>query len=278
MALPHFDLPERDIPLQLIWPVAGNPVAMLSFETPQQWRAFVAEMALDPAIPDPTRLKFERALKLFLLGWLDADLMKGAELIALTALELALKDQYGRAVPPISARKVKPGSADPMMANSPRHSFKALLRHMVEKDRLTDDLIPMIVRCGGKATGQLIGEVHPTLDERRNAMAHGDPFDGMPTSGLVELVRDLITYAYRGHLADKALASGEPPSVHPACNKPFVSIRGVWKHSGVPKACRPLLLHALQAGSDDIGPFVIGSEQLAMSSSEPVRERLRHHA
>ncbi|WP_333885786.1 hypothetical protein [Sphingobium yanoikuyae] len=40
----------------------------------------------------------------------------------------------------------------------------------------------------------------PTLDERRNALAHGDPFDGMPTSGLVELVRDLISFAYRDRL------------------------------------------------------------------------------
>ncbi|MFT9001088.1 MAG: hypothetical protein ABF976_15380 [Acetobacter syzygii] len=34
-----------------------------------------------------------------------------------------------------------------------------------------------------------------TLAERRNALAHGDPFDGFPTSGLLGLVRDLINYA-----------------------------------------------------------------------------------
>jgi hypothetical protein len=28
-------------------------------------------------------------------------------------------------------------------------------------------------------------------------MAHGDPFDGLPVGGLLELVRDLIGYAYR---------------------------------------------------------------------------------
>ncbi|WP_323810759.1 hypothetical protein [Sphingobium baderi] len=120
MALPHFDLPERKIPLQLVWPIAGNPVAMLSFDSPEQLRAFVAGMALEPAIPDSTRLKFERALKLFLLGWLDTDLQKGAELIALTALELALKNQYGRVVPPLSGKKIKPGSLEAMMAPRPR--------------------------------------------------------------------------------------------------------------------------------------------------------------
>lgn len=50
----------------------------------------------------------------------------------------------------------------------------------------------MIARCGGTAIDQLSGETKPTLDERRNALTHGDPFDGLPTSGLVELVRDLI--------------------------------------------------------------------------------------
>lgn len=60
----------------------------------------------------------------------------------------------------------------------------------------------MVVRCGGSAVGQLIGDVHPTLAERRNAMAHGGPFDGLPTGGLLKLVRDLINYAYRDYVAE----------------------------------------------------------------------------
>lgn len=200
MPLPDFDLPDRSLPLELIWPAVGNPVAILRFERPTQWREFVASMALDAAIPDIVCLKFERALKLFLLGWLDADLLKGAELVALTALELALRDQYGKIVAPIASRKIKPGSPEAMMVPAPRYSFKALLRYMVEGDGLTDDALPMIVRCRGTAIGQLTGSMKPTLDERRNALAHGDPFDGMPTSGLVELVRDLISFAYRDRL------------------------------------------------------------------------------
>jgi hypothetical protein len=93
-----------------------------------------------------------------------------------------------------------------MMAAIPRYSLKALLRHLVEQEGLTDDKIPMIVRCGGTAIGQLIGQTKPTLDDRRNAMAHGDPFDGLPVSGLVELVRDLIMFAYRRYLADAPAA------------------------------------------------------------------------
>lgn len=62
----------------------------------------------------------------------------------------------------------------------------------------------MSVRCGGKAIGQLTGETEPALADRRNKLAHGDPFDGIPTGGLLELVRDLINYAYRGIIAEGA--------------------------------------------------------------------------
>ena len=88
------------------------------------------------------------------------------------------------------------------MAQPIRYSFKALLRHLVDKEGQPDAEIPMIARCGGTAIGQLNGETKPTLEDRRNAMAHGDPFDGTLTSGLIELVRDLIIFAYRDYLAE----------------------------------------------------------------------------
>lgn len=50
--------------------------------------------------------------------------------------------------------------------------------------------------------GYLTGEVRPTLAERRNALAHGDTFEGLPTGSLLELVRDLITFAYRGYIGE----------------------------------------------------------------------------
>lgn len=202
MSMPTFDLPPRSHPLVLMWPVPGKPSAMLRFEHPDDWRGFVTSLSLDPRIPDIVRLKFERAQKLFLLGWLDADLIKGAELVALTTLELALRDRFGSVVRPLKMKKVEPSSPRSLMAAAPRYSFDALLRHMVDKEGLTDAQIPMIARCGGTAIGQLTGETTPTLAERRNAMAHGDPFDGMPTSGLLELVRDLIMFAYRSYLAE----------------------------------------------------------------------------
>ncbi|MBS2127077.1 hypothetical protein KEX41_02265 [Burkholderia thailandensis] len=45
-----------------------------------------------------------------------------------------------------------------------------------------------------------------TLAGIRNSLAHGDPFDGLPWGGLLELVRDLIEYAYRSYLLEIKLA------------------------------------------------------------------------
>lgn len=163
------------------------PGGLLQFDDDSQWRAFIASLDLDPLIPRIVRTKYARAQKLYLLGWIDLDLVKAGELVALTALELALKDRYGGTLP------------------GKRKDFATLLRHMVEADGLSDAQIPMIARCGGTAIGQLTGVAKPTLAERRNALARGDPFDGLPTGGLLELVRDLIAFAYRHYLAEVRL-------------------------------------------------------------------------
>ena len=156
-------------------------------------------MALDPLIPSVVRLKFQRALKLHYLAWIDGDLIKAGELVALTALELALNDRYGGQVAGRPKKKLKAGQTPSLTDKPPQRSFAALLKHMVDGDGLTDVDIPMIARCGGTAVGQLTGTTKPTLADRRNALAHGDPFDGLPTSGLIELVRDLIDFAYRDY-------------------------------------------------------------------------------
>lgn len=186
MDLAFVDLPPREAALVLPWPDPCAPGGLVVFETADAWRAAVAALSLSSAIPDVVRLKYARAQKLYLLGWIDIDLIKAGELVALTALELAVMDRYGRAFP------------------KKQRSLAALLKHMVDGDGLTDTAIPMVVRCRGTAMGQLTGETKPSLAERRNRAAHGDPFDGMPVGGLVELVRDLITYAYRDMIAEAA--------------------------------------------------------------------------
>jgi len=170
----------------LAWPTQGNPGGFIRFEKAADWRVFVENLGIDPLIPEIVRAKFARAQTLYLLGWVDFGLVKAGELAALIALELAVMDRYGRRMP------------------KKRRSFASLLKYMVESDELTDTQIPMVVRCGGTALGQLTGETHPTLAERRNLLAHGDPFDGLPTGGLLELVRDLINFVYRDYIAEAA--------------------------------------------------------------------------
>lgn len=180
----HIALTDRAEPVVLAWPTPGNPGGFVRFENAAEWRNFVEGLGIDPRIPDIVRTKFARAQTLYLLGWIDFSLVKAGELAALIALELAVMDRYGGQ---ISKRK---------------GSFAVLLKHMVEADGLTDAQIPMLTRCGGTAVGQLTGETHPTLAERRNTLAHGDPFEGLPMGGLLELVRDLINFAYRDYIAE----------------------------------------------------------------------------
>jgi hypothetical protein len=180
----HIALSDRDEPVYLAWPTQGNMGGIIRFEMAADWRTFIEGLAIDARIPNIVRAKFSRAQTLYLLGWIDFSVLKAGELAALIALELALMDRYGGRV------------------SKNKRSFAALLKFMVDSDGLTDPQIPMAVRCGGTAIGQLTGESRPTLSERRNALAHGDPFDGLPTGGLLELVRDLINYAYRHHVTE----------------------------------------------------------------------------
>jgi hypothetical protein len=49
-------------------------------------------------------------------------------------------------------------------------------------------------------------------------MAHGDPFDGLPVGGLIELVRDLITFAYRNFIAGSGSNNGMTLLRSETCN------------------------------------------------------------
>lgn len=168
-------------PLVLPWPLPGNPGGFVSFANFAEWREFVMKLSLRGSIPDIVSAKFERAQKLHVLAWIDFDLIKAGELVALTTLELALTDRYGP-----KARKQYGNTA-----------FAHLLRFLPEHDGLTDDKVAMIRRCGGTVIDLLSGTRQPNLAEIRNDLAHGYPFDGFPWAGLLELVRDLIEYAYR---------------------------------------------------------------------------------
>ncbi|HME27575.1 MAG TPA: hypothetical protein VKI44_40680 [Acetobacteraceae bacterium] len=193
-------------PLTLPWPMPGNLGGWVSFNTFAEWRAFMLQFGLHGGIPDIVTAKFARAHKLHLLAWVDFDLIKAGELVALTTLELAVTDCYGikerdrrRRLIDEKAKQKKRVPTDREERWAEQLPLADLLKFMVTHDGLTDDQVPMNRRCGPAATvvKRLTGEVRPSLAEIRNKLAHGYPFDGWPQSGLLELVRDLIEYAYR---------------------------------------------------------------------------------
>ena len=167
---------------------------MVSFSNYAEWQDFFLGLDLAQGAPAIVTAKYNRALKLHLLSWIDIDIIKAGEITALTTLELALKDRYGDKL-----RKDRNGNI----------SFNRLLRYMVERDDLTDEKLKICRRCGlGSVVKRLTGENEPSLADIRNNLAHGYPFDGLPQSGLLEVVRDLIEYAYRHMIV-------EHPTQHP---------------------------------------------------------------
>ena len=183
-------------PRTIIWPMPGRLDAMIPFETYIEWQTFFLRFGLRPGIPAIVPAKYDCALKLHLLAWIDSDIIKAGEIAALTTLELRLRDRYG----------------DKVRDKRGKISFNRLLRYMVEFDGLSDEQLPMQQRCGlGSIVKRIIGEPkptradirrNPTLADIRNDLAHGFPFDGLPWAGLLEAVHDLIEYAYRGMIAE----------------------------------------------------------------------------
>jgi hypothetical protein len=171
-----------DIPLAIPWPMPGDLGGFVTFARFEEWQEFVLGLGLRRNVPEIVAAKFERAQKLFLLAWIDIDLIKAGEPVALTALELALTDRYG----------------DKVRDKQGRIYFSRLLRYLPTHDGLTDDKVRMNIRChGGSVVDLLTGKRKPSLVDIRNGLAHGYPFDGLPWAGLLELVRDLTEHAYR---------------------------------------------------------------------------------
>ncbi len=198
----------------LPWPTKGNPGGFMSFKSYDEWQAFILNLNLRPGLPEIVVHKFERGIKLHLLAWTDMDLIKAGELVAMTALELVVKDQYlHKAVVPrreAVIRKAKKERREPYkyeMERADQVPLFDLLKFMVDHDHLTDHKLPIYRRAGaGSVVAGLTGDVKPGLSGIRNRLAHGHPFDTLPWAGLLEVVRDLIEYAYRDWPGEAAAA------------------------------------------------------------------------
>lgn len=184
-------------PRWLPWPLAGNPGGQVAFPSYADWRDFFLQFDLHPAVPEIVKAKFTRAMKLHLLAWIDADLIKAGELVAWTVLELALTDVYRGEI--MAKRRVIAASEGKKPYE--KVTLFELLRYMEHNDGLTDAEIPLIQKTGGSVIDRLTGKHQPALNQLRNELAHGYPFDGFPQSGLIELLRDLIEYTYRDRVA-----------------------------------------------------------------------------
>jgi hypothetical protein len=224
--------PPRPRPLTIVWSTSAHPAHPHVFSTKDGWLVFLAKFNLHPAVPMPTAAKFTRAQKLYAYAWLEEDFLKAGELVALGSLEGALRDCYGRKVVDLriaeAAKQLKPGTkikaADrfklqriPMLAE--------LMGYMAQHDGLTDERFAFSQRYASKVVGALfepdgarkvrnkaikLAAEDPsrfapdepmTLATIRNGLAHADAFEGWPWSGLLELVKDLIEYAYRERIA-----------------------------------------------------------------------------
>lgn len=201
------DCPASTHPFHVPWPMPGRPDSFPAFGSFKEWRAFVLHFSLPSSVPLTVGAKFESAQKLYVLTWVDFDLIKAGELMALTALELAVTDRYAgkEAARRRDAAVKKAVQAKGTMSKRKERqienvSFADLLKYMVDHDGLTDEQIALNTRCGPPSSvlGLLTGETRPSLTEMRNELAHGAPFGGFPRAGLLELVGDLIAYAYRG--------------------------------------------------------------------------------
>jgi hypothetical protein len=193
-------------PLTLPWPTPGNPASLVTFNSLEDWRPFVAGLGLHPLIPVSVASVYQRSQRLFYMGWSDAGMFKVAELVALAALEVALNDRYGVA---IREKKMRRGVDHP--ATKPL-KFEDLMTHLIAEDGLSDDKLPFVRKYGGSVMHVLKpkrperhGEqprAQLNLSDIRNSLAHGIGLDGLLWSGLLELVRDLIEFAFRLYLLE----------------------------------------------------------------------------
>ena len=142
-------------PLIAPWPMPGNLASMVRFSTFAEWRSFIFALSLRRAVPEIVAAKFESAQKLYVLAWLDFDLIKAGELIALTALELALTDCYAGKENARRRKLVAKKSENEKRAISKSEkwwveytSFADLLKFMVELDGLTQTKSPSIGAAG----------------------------------------------------------------------------------------------------------------------------------
>ena len=192
------------------------PGSFVSFDNFAEWQRVILGFQVAAGVPRNMADLFDRALKLYLVAWLDFDLVTAGELAAFGALEHSLRDCYlgdfrERHTKKVLAR-AKCEKRSPRLDENFRPEtvpLASLLRHMYQRDGLTDNRLPCVRKYGGSILRLLNDEADPSLADMRNVRAHGNPFGGGYRSGLLEVVRDLIEYAYRNAIGEPARRTAE---------------------------------------------------------------------
>lgn len=203
-------------PRVIPWPSPGMPGGFVSFGDFAEWQQAILGFRLPAGVPCYMADLFDRALKLYLAAWLDFDLTTAGDLAAFGALEHSLRDCYLGYFRKQHTKKIVARAKNENRSPRVDENFRpekvplaALLQHMYKCDGLTEEQLSCVQRYGGSILGLLNGEANPSLTEVRNVMAHGNPFGSGYRSGLLELVRDLIEYAYRENIRDARSTSHE---------------------------------------------------------------------
>lgn len=189
----------------LLWPTPRQPGGVVTFADYAEWQAAVLAFRLSAGVPLDMVNLFDRALKLYLAAWLDFDLVTAAELAAFAALEHSLRDCYLGFFREQHATKAvaRARNAGLKIGKNFRPEgipLAMLLKHMHQRDGLTDDQLTCVRKYGGSVMRLLTDEPDPGLADMRNIRAHGGPLGSGYQSGLLDLVRDLIEYAYRARI------------------------------------------------------------------------------
>lgn len=199
---------KRPGPMIVPWPAQGMPVAFVTFRDFDEWRRAILSYRLVTGLPLDLVELFDRAIKLYLTAWLDFDLVTAAESAAFAALEFSLRSCYlgyfqRRHLEKVIARAESEKRSPELKENFKPQNIKLsdLLHHMVKVDGLTDEKLPCAQRTGGKIVHLLVkaeeGEIKLGLSDMRNSRSHGETLRTGYQSGLIDVVRDLIEYAYR---------------------------------------------------------------------------------
>src|ERR1051326_7620046 len=184
------------------WPSPGMVGGFVQFANFAEWRRVILGFRLPAGVPANMGDLFDRALKLYLVAWLDFDLVTAGDMAALAALEHSLRDCYLGYFREQHIKKVVGKAASEKRSPTLAENFRPervlladLLRHMHKRDGLTDDQLPCVRKYGGSVVRLLTGEADPSLAAMRNDRMHGNPFGSGYRSGLLESVHDLIEYA-----------------------------------------------------------------------------------